>query len=63
MNPISITEAARATGLSRAVLSKWCRAGLIPGAFKVGTQWALPAGWQRPTTKVGRPAKTQDEAK
>jgi len=53
---ISITAAAAATGLSRATLTAWARQGKI-AAVKVGRTWVLPQDWQRPVTKVGRPAK------
>lgn len=57
--PITVTEAAAATGLSRAVITKWCRAGIISGAFKLGRLWVLPHDWQRPQTRAGRPAKQE----
>ena len=60
---ISITDAAAATGLSRATLTQWARQGKIGGAVKVGRTWVLPQDWKRPETKVGRPAKQKDEVK
>ena len=56
---ISITDAAAATGLSRATLTQWARQGKIGGAVKVGRTWVLPQDWQRPVTRVGRPAKQE----
>lgn len=39
---LSATEAAKVMGLSRRQVGELCRRGKLPGARKVGLNWAIP---------------------
>jgi excisionase family DNA binding protein len=49
-------QSAERNGVSRAYVARLAQNGLIPGAFKVGRHWNIPAGWHPPADpKAGWP--------
>ena len=59
MTPLSITQAAAASGIPRSTIKRWCKVGAIKNARKIGNQWQLPSNWQAPHFKRGAPKKEQ----
>lgn len=49
---VSSTKAARAWGVSRSLVLRWCQQARIPGVFKVGRAWLIPADAKRPERRV-----------
>ncbi|MBR2811440.1 MAG: helix-turn-helix domain-containing protein, partial [Solobacterium sp.] len=45
---IKVSEAAKRWGISERRIAVLCRNGRIPGAYKNGRSWVLPADAQRP---------------
>jgi len=54
---ISVTEAAKKHGLSKAWVGRLVQNGRIEGAVKVGRQWIIPATWTPPILKRGKPKR------
>lgn len=54
-----LTAAAWASrlGVSRELTARWCRAGRVPGAYKAGPVWLVPADARRPARLSGRASK------
>ena len=54
-------EAAEAWGVTSRTVIRWCEAGLIEGAEKIGRgslpRWVIPANAKKPIVKNGRPYK------
>ena len=56
---LSITEFARDNNIPRPTVKSWCQKGQLAGAYKVGTQYNIPAGAPIPLLPRGRPRKAQ----
>jgi len=50
---MTMSEACKAYGVSRQVVSHWCRSGRLPGAKKVDGTWLIPDGTKRPANLQG----------
>jgi excisionase family DNA binding protein len=59
---LSVTEYARAWNVPRPTVKRWCARGQLAGAFKVGRQYAIPAGAPLPVLPRGRPPKPAENA-
>lgn len=61
---ISVTEAARRLGVSKAWVVRLCQQGRIPGAQKIGGVWVIPVGAKIkpavPRKSPGRPLRTRE---
>ena len=48
MEYLSISQVAEKWGLSARRINVLCSEGRIPGAMKIGSYWAIPAGAEKP---------------
>lgn len=56
---ISVAKTAARWGVSRQHVRNIVASGRIPGAFRIGSVWAIPANAVNPTSgKPGRPKKS-----
>ena len=51
MEFISITQLSERWGISPRRIQILCKDGRIPGAFRVGSNWAIPENVERPVDK------------
>lgn len=52
MDHISAAEAAAKWGISPRVVRSYCEKGRVPGAFKAGTKWNIPANAEKPSRRT-----------
>lgn len=63
---MSAREAAKKWNVSGASVASWCRAGYVPGAIQVSSQWLIPSNLalddvnRRPT---GRPPENNKKTR
>lgn len=50
---MTMSEACKTFGVSRQVVSYWCRNGKLPGSKKVDGTWLIPDGAKRPENLQG----------
>lgn len=48
MQMLSVREIAQAWGVEESQVTRWCRGGRLPGAYKQGKQWMIPADSRMP---------------
>jgi hypothetical protein len=59
----SVTEYCKEHSMDRANVNRLISAGRIPGAVKIGNQWAIPKGTPRPEDKRVKSGKYRTLAK
>jgi hypothetical protein len=70
MNDLTTTQVAERMNVTRQVVGRWCRRGLLPGAYELdagrGKVWLIPPraleGFT-PPKPTGRPPKPKSEPK
>lgn len=64
MEYLSIRQTSEKWGLSPRRINEFCSEGRIPGATKIGSYWAIPAGAERPKderVKSGKYIKSAED--